>query len=278
MGIGMPDNEPQGTFAAPCIVWSDEAAVDRDGNEIMPPELSSQFRHQMAMILAWIDLINRGGGGAALWIGQEGVGGDRHPWIVEFGETVEFEVADTSSVTGLAVNTETDRTVIYSHADTSTGSGAFTPAAHNRFGTIQLDALGHTDIAPTVTTATMDFFNLEAGSSGAIKVDGGNTIDFHASGTGFTVARAAKVVTYTIASGTYVETWTIGADSNAATVANGQTHRILGGTYMDTTLSGRDVTINFDLTEITNGWADNTQQVLTKNASDVFEWVSTESC
>ena len=277
MGIGFPDNELPGHFNKPCLKWPGEAPVDADGNDIAPPALDEQFQWQMAMIVNWIGLINLGGGGA-LWIGQEGVGGDRHPWNVEFGETVEFEVADTSSVTGLAVNTETDRTVIYSHADTSTGSGAFTPLAHNRFGTIQLDALGHTDIAPTVTTATMDFFNLEAGSSGAIKVDGGNTIDFHASGTGFTVARAAKVVTYTIASGTYVETWTIGADSSTATVANGQTHRILGGTYMDTTLSGRDVTINFDLTEITNGWADNTQQVLTKNASDVFEWVSTESC
>ena len=277
MGIGFPDNDLPGHFHTPCLKWPGEAPVDADGNDIAPPALDEQFQWQMAMIVNWIGLINLGGGGA-LWIGQEGVGGDRHPWNVEFGETVEFEVADTSSVTGLAVNTETDRTVIYSHADTSTGSGAFTPAAHNRFGTIQLDALGHTDIAPTVTTATMDFFNLEAGPSGAEKVSGGNTIDFHASGTGFTVARAAKVVTYTIASGTYVETWTIGADSSTATVANGQTHRILGGTYMDTTLSGRDVTINFDLTEITNGWADNTQQVLTKNASDVFEWVSTESC
>jgi hypothetical protein len=99
--------------------------------------------------------------------------------------------------------------------------------------------------------AAQVIFNLEAGASGPIQVNGGNTIDFHAAGAGFTVARAAKVVTYTIAAGTYMENFILSADNsdgNNQTISNGNTLEVTGGDGIVTECSATDtVTIDMDM-------------------------------
>ena len=97
--------------------------------------------------------------------------------------------------------------------------------------------------------AAQVIFNLEAGASGPIQVNGGNTIDFHAAGAGFTVARAAKVVTYTIAAGTYMETFILSADGGLnQEIANGNTLEVTGGDGISTECSATDtVTIDMDM-------------------------------
>lgn len=134
------------------------------------------------------------------------------------------------------------------------------------------DADGTLDFSATDGSTINESWSIagDTGSESGIKADDGN-ITF-AGGTLVTTSynSMTNTMTFNSSAGT-MDSWTWGGDVSTTTISDGETAKVLGASGLDATLSGNNVTIDYDFTalgSITSGNISVSDYLLAYDASD----------